>query len=567
MIRGGLHAWRALAVTGLVLLAGVAPHAAAQQVRGTVVHADGATPAVGVLLELLDDAGVVRTRATSGASGRFTLPAPGTGRFVVRALRIGYRPTASVPLEVGPAGAELRLTLGDDRVTLDAIRVEARTTCRPVAGGGADLVTVWEEARKALAYASVTAAGRRHRLLVATFERVLERDPTGDDLVIGREEQRRAETREVRAFRSVDLDTLLAEGFVVERDGALHFFGPDADVLLAPRFVAAHCLRIVPDPQGNPARIAIAFEPAGRRDVIGVRGTLTLDRSTGELQQLRFGYVGLPDEAATAGGELSFTRIDDVGWVVQRWQLRMPVLDVETGGRPGGRDARVSVRQLRATGGELLEVLLDDRTLHRTTLRRVSGRVLQDDGSTPAVGAQVTLEGTTHAVATDSMGTFVLDAVLPGRYRLAARTPALDSLGARAPGGIVDLSHVDATDRDMRLPDAETMYRTLCRVERDDRRGALLRLTVRDAGSGRGIGGAAVRLRWGGIERDGRVLGRQQERALVTEDDGTLAWCGAPRGVELRLQVTVGDAVSPEQRFTISPLRPLAVREVRITPR
>jgi hypothetical protein len=557
------HFRRLLGTACGMLLAVIAPSVQAQVVRGTVVQPDGTTPAAAVLVELLDSGGIARARTTTSLAGLFQLRAPQPGRFVVRALRIGFRPSASGPLDVGPSGAEVRITLGADRVALEAIQVRGRTPCRAAGAGGVELALVWDEARKALAYAALTAAERRHRLIVATFERELE----GDGAIVRREVVRSAETTEARAFRSVGIDTLLRDGFVVQQGRELHFFGPDADVLLSDAFVAAHCLRLVPDPHGDSTRIAIAFEPAERRDVIGVRGTLSLTRATGELQQLVFGYVGLPDEAAAAGGALTFARVDDGGWVVLRWELRMPVLDVEVAGDDAPQPDRVAVRQLRATGGEVLEITHGDATLYRAPLRRVSGRVVRDAGATPVAGAQVTLQGTTHATRTDASGAFTLDDVLPARYRLVARTALLDSLGGVAPGGVIDLVEGDVTGRTIDVPDAEAMYRTLCRVERDDRRGALLRVTVRHAATGEGIAGAGVQLRWGGIERDGRVLGRQQERALVTEADGTIAWCGAPRGVVIRLRVTAGDAASPEQQLTISPLRPYAAREVTITPR
>jgi len=545
------------------LLAVVSAPAAAQVVRGTVVQPDGTTPAAAVLVELVDRDGSPRARTTTSRAGQFAFRVPDSGPFVVRALRIGFRPSASDVLDVGPSGAEVRITLGADRVALEAIRVRGRTPCRATGAGGAELALVWDEARKALAYAAVTAARQRYRIVVATFERELE----GDGAIVRREEVRHAETSEARAFRSVGIDTLLRDGFVVQQGRELHFFGPDADVLLSDAFVAAHCLRLVPDPLGDSTRIAIAFEPAERRDVIGVRGTLSLTRATGALRQLVFGYVGLPDEAAAVGGELAFSRVDDGGWVVQRWVLRMPVLDVDVAGDQAPPSDRVAVRMLRATGGEVLEVLQDDASLYRAPLRRVSGRVIRPDGATAVVGARVALQGTAHVAATDSSGAFELDGVLPARYRLVASTALLDSLGGVAPGGVVDLVGGDVPGRTIALPDGEGVYRELCRVERDDRRGALLRVTVRHAATGRGIAGAGVQLRWGGVERDGRVLGRQQERALTTEPDGTVAWCGAPRDVEIRLHVTLGDAVTPEQRFTISPLRPFAAREVTINPR
>lgn len=542
-----------------------------QEVRGVLLLPDGTTATAGVLVELVTPTRVTVARAVTTAAGGFTLRAPGAGRYRARALRIGYRPTESDEIVLEATGvAEVRLTLTDVAISIAAVEVRGRSSCRPMAGAGAEVATVWEEARKALALASITAASRRHQLEVVTYERDLGRDAYGP--LVTRETSRVVETSDARAFRSVPVDSLLREGFVVQRGDALEFFGPDADVLLSDDFVAAHCLRLVAAPDGDTSAVALAFEPAARRDVIGVRGTLTLSRATAELRALAFRYVGLPDEASEAGGRLEYARLSDGAWVVRRWELQMPVLDVETGGArsratPARDEPRVAVRALRAAGGEVLRVTVDGEEVERAATRRLAGRVEQAEGGAAVARARVSLEGTVHEAQSDADGGYELRELLPARYRVAARTPMLDSIGGVAPGGVVDLRNGDVTGHTIAVPSAEVVYRELCRVVKDDRKGALLRVTVRDPRSGTPIPGARVQLRWGGVEHNDRVLGRQQERVLETEENGSVAYCGVPRNVLLRLRAFMGDGASPEQQVTISPLRPFQLAELRVTPR
>ena len=65
----------------------------AQTITGTVVLADSATPVRGVIVLALDGRGVEIARGLTSASGQYSLRAGAPGRYHLRLLRIGYRPT------------------------------------------------------------------------------------------------------------------------------------------------------------------------------------------------------------------------------------------------------------------------------------------------------------------------------------------------------------------------------------------------------------------------------------------------------------------------------------------
>src|SRR5450631_572268 len=80
--------------TGSIVAALTAAAAAlgAQTVRGIVTLPDSSR-AAGVIVVANDAKGAIAARALTGESGSYELRLPGAGRYDVRVLRIGFRPT------------------------------------------------------------------------------------------------------------------------------------------------------------------------------------------------------------------------------------------------------------------------------------------------------------------------------------------------------------------------------------------------------------------------------------------------------------------------------------------
>ena len=112
-----------------LLLALASAALSAQAVRGRVLQADSAGPASGVLIAVSDARGTEIARAVSNERGEFLLALPGAGRFNVRALRVGYPPTAVPPVSVASGDtAFVRIVLARDLVRLSASPSVAPTT-------------------------------------------------------------------------------------------------------------------------------------------------------------------------------------------------------------------------------------------------------------------------------------------------------------------------------------------------------------------------------------------------------------------------------------------------------
>ena len=113
----------------LPLLTILAPGAAlAQSIGGQVVDEATGSPVTGVTVTLLDSAGVVAGQQTTGDDGRFTLAAPGPGKYRLRFQVPGYRLLVTPLLEL-LAGEEVDYPLTLRAIApalLDTLLVEGR---------------------------------------------------------------------------------------------------------------------------------------------------------------------------------------------------------------------------------------------------------------------------------------------------------------------------------------------------------------------------------------------------------------------------------------------------------
>ena len=148
----------------LTLLAFAAP-LAAQVVTGSVVLADGTTRVPGAIVVATTASGVTVGRALTTGRGTFVIALAGPATVSLTVLRIGYRPSAGPTLEVG-AGATVsaRIVFTARAITLTAVNIRERETCRVQGDSSLAVAQVWEEARKAMLTTQLSneraAAGR-----------------------------------------------------------------------------------------------------------------------------------------------------------------------------------------------------------------------------------------------------------------------------------------------------------------------------------------------------------------------------------------------------------------------
>lgn len=424
----GWRAWLALSAALLLPCA-----AGAQVVHGTVVHAVDSTPLPGVVVMLVAGAAGdnVVDRALTDENGAFRLDGTRPGTFRIRTLRIGFRPVTTPPFELRSLEqATRRIEIAGLPVSLEAVQVAARSVCRDFADDTIGPAAIWQQARTALTAAELTSRARTLEATIVTYTRVL--DPHSE-----RVRQHSASVRSglsSRVWTAHPLQSLRERGYVRDDpDGGTTYFAPDLAILMSDAFVEDHCFHVVLS--RNPALIGIAFEPTReRRRVPEIAGTVWLDRKTSELRRMEFGYVNVSKEKERAGGDMTFVRLGTGGWVISRWNIRMPAIERRVRNTVGGmRGAETTVDErlieTRVSGGELALVMRRGDTLWKRPPMTLRGIVTDSATGIAVSGARVGIRGMALGTVSAGDGSFVLQGMLPGDYTLEVATPAMQALG------------------------------------------------------------------------------------------------------------------------------------------
>jgi len=343
----------------------------AQELRGVLTTASEQTPPSGVLIEATAvETGVVVGRVLSGTGGHFRLMLPADATVALRALRIGHRPTALDTLRLSAGEIrEGRWALTGTAIVLERVQVVGRDVCGASRADGDLVVTLLDEVWKAVRSTQVRSTSDP---LVAEWVLASQQHTLDGRPLTERIEQPFTSSTD-RPFVSLPPDSLAAIGYLQEREDGYQLFAPDADVLLSSHFLNDHCFR--PEPWRGEDRdwIGLGFRPSERRrGIVGITGTLWLDRSTAELRRLDFEYVNLPHQLATrsAGGTVEFLRLATGAWLVNNWSIRMPRVAASYVARPGLSTQRTPIRTLRVTSlevasGEVRAIRAGPQVLYR----------------------------------------------------------------------------------------------------------------------------------------------------------------------------------------------------------
>jgi hypothetical protein len=335
---------RTLVPWALAALAGVAP-LGAQTVRGIVTLPDSSR-AAGVIVMATDAKGETAARALTGEAGTYELRLPAAGHYDVKVLRIGFHPTVVPGFDVTTNESKnLPIVLRGEAVTLSAVRVQGKSTCRMQRDSGQLVAHMWEEARKAIEATQLTQGGAKQTVKWRIYERTM--DPTGQLMIT--QSSNTGTATAMKAFVSLPPDSLAKVGYMSDDDPSGTIYrAPDPEALLSNAFASLHCFREVPGPHDKPDWVGIRFQPAKERDgIVEIEGTLWLDRTSSELRQLVFRYTNLPLDLAhvDAGGTEDFLRLSTGRWLVSSWELKMP------------RTARQLVPHYNSTGGARTDYL------------------------------------------------------------------------------------------------------------------------------------------------------------------------------------------------------------------
>jgi hypothetical protein len=516
--------------------------AGGQIVRGVVVDR-GDTPVPGVIVLLVDSTSSVVARALSNERGEFRVAASKAGTYRVRTLRIGFRPSGSEPIRLLSGGeVTRRIALSGVQVSLDTMRVVDRTSCRLARDSAAATFAVWEQARTALTAVALTAGTRAITATTVTYERVLDRNARRV-----RDQHSQVSTAVVsQPWRSLSADSLRRGGYVVSDADSTTYYAPGLDVLLSDAFIEDHCFRLSSSP--DPQKIGVAFEPVPDRKTSDIAGTLWLDRQSSRLRGLDYRYANVPRairaDASQSGGDMEFTGLKDGGWVISRWNIRMPVFAPE---RSTSGLVQYRVAQVLATGGELAVALRGADTLWARRPLILAGRVVDSLSRTPIPGARVSVQGMQLEDVAARDGSFSIPGLLPGEYMLEVRTPSLDSVSAIHR---VDVAFADSTTHlEIAAPSGKQITAMFCGAKTPNGLPGIVVGNVELLGDSILPRNVRVVAEWNDLSLRGGAAGigvEHQMRWLETRVDshGAYRLCGAPVNTAIVLRTESDVAAS-----------------------
>lgn len=560
---------------GVILSFGLSVAASAQAIAGTVFLPDRTTILSGVIVVATDDQGAT-SRGLSSETGHFAVRLPHTGRYSLRLLRIGFRPTIGPTIDVGSGVTQnLVLVAQAEPISLSAITVRSGEVCRVRPDSGLLVAQVWEEARKAMT-ASQLAQEEARPFAAAWIEYDRLLDSSGRR--IRRQSVRGTTQPTTHAFKSLPASVFAAKGYVFEDSGSTKFFAPDPEVLLSDQFAATHCFRLVRTTETSTPRLGVAFEPTRERGSMrDIEGTVWVDQGTTELRSLEFRYTNLPEaaEAAAAGGRVAFRRTPGGQWFVYEWELRFPILAKAGAGRAAGtRQLSYSATKLEVTGiqvngGELTELRRGDSTFYSSTRPSLMIQLVRQDSLVSLAGADVSIDGTSIATTTDSAGLVRIGGLLRGDYLARIQLPVLELLDQPPLEHDVRIATGTAIDS-LILPTSAEILARVCPKDAVRKGEGMLYGVVKDD-RGYPAAAATVTATWrriAGTERSAAAPSITEQSSTTSADNrGRWHLCGTPRGVDLVVRTSAGSGSATQraripQQLALQPVALLTQRAV-----
>jgi hypothetical protein len=525
-------------MAAVALLLASAP-SAAQSVRGQLVDASG-SPVTQVLVVLLDDAGKQVAGGFSGQGGAFAVRAPRAGRYRLRAERVGYATALTQPFQLAAGQtAQQRLVLTPRPDALSGLVATAGARrCQVRPGSGTQTADTWEEARKAL---NSAAYGQSQQLFRYRVER-WERDLAPADQRVLRETRRDTAALAQHPFASPPAAELSAKGWVQATAEGRTFYGPDPAVLVSDEFLDDHCLRMVDGARGD-SLVGVAFQPVGGRRLPDIRGTLWLSRATSELRRVDYTYTGLPDNVShpRLGGTVEYARLADGPWIVTRWSIRMPQVELQQGqrttpGREGVYTAYENARlvAIHENGGQVLSTTAGNgaTTASAADLAAIDGVVWDSLRAAPVAGARVFVSGTAFEAVTDSAGRFHVEGLRGGTYTVGFSAGRLGPAAAAVKPVSVTVAPGSTATAALAVPGLAAVASAACPdLGAQPNRGVVLGTVRGGAGA---AAGATVRATWSAAGA-GAARVAAGYVATTTDETGGFALCGVPEGQSVLL--------------------------------
>lgn len=511
----------------------------AQVVRGRITDRASSAPVPGAVVSLVPASGSAAptNSVLSNARGEYAVRGSAAGRFRLEAKRIGVQRFVTEPFDLAVGESKVMDITLEAVYRLPEVRVVETDMCVLNESHRSRVASLWDEARTVLTAAQISL---RDRL----FEGHLTRYARGlHPRTLRVLEESWAERKGLmdRPFVSLSGDSLSRFGYHRTVGEVEYYYAPDADVLLSKAFSRDHCFSVAEGGRDRRGMIGIGFEPAPRRTLPDVRGTLWLDGRTFELRLVEFRYTLLPpfEGSDRVGGEVHFGRLANGAWVTSRWFMRFPqfarsVSPVDAYTRIPSVVVRPTMHRLVEEGGM---VFTSGLTLFARPAA-VTGTVT-DSAGRPFPGVTVRLGGTPFSTQSGATGGFRLDSLPAGRFTVIAEHPTYTATGSFVGDQAVDLREGDAANVSIRAPKTSELVERLCEGKLPQRGNGTLRVMVVDSVTARPLPNLRVWLRWAGnyagpAGNPAKMIATDVGGSeSLTDGSGGVTFCDVPANVRL----------------------------------
>lgn len=527
---------------------------AAQEVLIEVVEASNGKPIVGANVSLVDDHGMGLFGNFSDQGGHSVLRAPGAGRYVVRADKVGYESWSSVILYVTGTPIHVRIGMAPLRNPSTVI-ARSETACQLLTPPGTPAGDLWVEIRKALTASAMTDAQGLVPLDVDLYERALDRNL---GVVAERKEQRSRIAR--RPATGISWDQIDSARRASVAGGEV-YRAPEAATLISDQFVKTHCYAAIRGYGPETGLMGLEFRPARVGSQPELTGILWLDPKANALRSLNFDYVNLPIplRIARTTGRVEFQQLPGGQWIVPRWYIRMPRVaqmtstDSLLGYQEVGGASRPTGTAAPAPVSNAVIPALDDAVAGPQTF--ISGVVYDSTMGTPLQGVQVSTGGGRFKTTTTAGGhyelaidgplsdTIVFDHPRLRLYRVATRVQSISlPSGARAQANVL-------------VPSYGTLRKRLCgQNETGTDSQGIAAGYVTDA-AGKPVPNAHVWATWQilWVEQNGRLVSTNQQRTVETDtgSDGSYLMCGFTRGAQITAKIGMAGRNTVQEKMVL----------------
>jgi hypothetical protein len=296
---------------------------------------------------------------------------------------------------------------------------------------------------------------------------------------------------------------------------------------------------------------------------------LWLDRTSGELRNLDYRYErGAGNRALgssateSATGRIEYRRLDNGGWIVDRWLIRVPVQKEArsntlssnaAGGNPTVRSTRVArTTSFWEIGGDVKAVLNpgDPAFTRQSEVGVVRGSIVTGANhvGVPNVEINVASAGSSaqsRRTMTGRDGLFVFDSLSEGDYRLTVSAASFDTLNTLVQPLPLRVGASTLQTVTIAIPSAEEGRAALCPANPSST--TIVHGFVTDSATGQRIAGAHVEAYWlsGATRNIGGLSASAHQRMTLTDSNGKYVFCGMEPTSRLLLTASLGSRKSP----------------------